>query len=180
MTCGLVPGYLNEISPKKLRGASGVVLQLFITIGILVSQVLGIRQLLGNELKMVKPKNSYKTYISCNFQGTDNLWHILLSLSAVPSILGAVLLLIFFPDSPSSLINRDRDEEAARRALEKLRQSKDVSDEIDAITAESREAKSDRSLTISELFTTRELRWPLITSVVLQLTQQLCGINAVR
>ncbi len=79
MTCGLVPGYLNEISPKKLRGASGVVLQLFITIGILVSQVLGIRQLLG----------------------TDNQWHILLSLSAVPSILGAVLLLIFFPDSPS-------------------------------------------------------------------------------
>ena len=64
--------------------------------------------------------------------------------------------------------------------LVKLRQSKDVSDEIDAITAESREAKSDRSLTISELFTTRELRWPLITSVVLQLTQQLCGINAVR
>ena len=104
----------------------------------------------------------------------------MLSLSAVPSIIGAVLLLIFFPDSPSSLINKDRDEGAARRALEKLRQSKDVSDEIDAIKAESREAKSDRSLTIREFFTSRELKWPIITSVVLQLTQQLCGINAVR
>ncbi len=89
------------------------------------------------------------------------------------------MLLLVFPDSPSSLINRDRDEDAARRALEKLRQSKDVSGEIDAIKAESRESKSDRSLTISELFTTRELKWPLITSIVLQLTQQLCGINAV-
>lgn len=157
MTCGLVPGYLNEISPNKLRGASGVILQLFITVGILVSQILGIRQLLG----------------------TDGLWHVLLSLSAIPSFIGGILLLLVFPDSPSSLINRDRDEDAARRALEKLRQSKDVSGEIDAIKAESRESKSDHSLTISELFTTRELKWPLITSIVLQLTQQLCGINAI-
>ncbi len=97
----------------------------------------------------------------------------------MPSVIGGILLMIFFPDSPSSLINRDRDEEAARRALEKFRKSKDVSDELDAIKAESRESKSNRPLTICELLKSRELKWPLITSIVIQLIQQLCGINAV-
>ncbi len=53
MACGLVPGYLNEISPKKLRGTTGVIFQLFITIGIFASQVLGIRQLLGQWIFLI-------------------------------------------------------------------------------------------------------------------------------
>lgn len=40
--------YLGELSPKNLRGALGVVPQLFITVGILSAQVLGIRNILGN------------------------------------------------------------------------------------------------------------------------------------
>ena len=47
MACGLIPTYLYEVSPKQLRGSTGVLQQLFLTIGILVSQVLGFRQLLG-------------------------------------------------------------------------------------------------------------------------------------
>jgi uncharacterized membrane protein YeaQ/YmgE (transglycosylase-associated protein family) len=48
MSCGLVPTYLNEISPAALRGSTGVIHQLCITMGILISQTLGFRQLLGN------------------------------------------------------------------------------------------------------------------------------------
>lgn len=40
--------YLGELSPKNLRGAIGVVPQLFITIGILVAQILGLSNILGN------------------------------------------------------------------------------------------------------------------------------------
>lgn len=41
--------YLGEIAPKNYRGAIGIVPQLFITVGILVAQVFGIRSILGNE-----------------------------------------------------------------------------------------------------------------------------------
>lgn len=41
--------YLGELAPKNLRGALGVVPQLFITVGILVAQLFGFRDLLANE-----------------------------------------------------------------------------------------------------------------------------------
>lgn len=40
--------YLGELASKNLRGALGIIPQLFITIGILCAQVLGIRHILGN------------------------------------------------------------------------------------------------------------------------------------
>lgn len=48
LSSNVVPMYLGELSPKNLRGAIGIVPQLFITIGILCAQVLGIRNILGN------------------------------------------------------------------------------------------------------------------------------------
>lgn len=48
LSSNVVPMYLGELSPKNLRGALGIVPQLFITIGILSAQVLGIRSILGN------------------------------------------------------------------------------------------------------------------------------------
>ena len=48
LSSNVVPMYLGELSPKNLRGAIGIVPQLFITIGILSAQVLGIRKILGN------------------------------------------------------------------------------------------------------------------------------------
>lgn len=44
----MVPMFLGEMSPKNLRGAIGVVPQLFITIGILSAQILGLNSILGN------------------------------------------------------------------------------------------------------------------------------------
>ena len=44
---GLVPMYLTEISPINIRGAMGVLHQLGLTIGILLSQLFGQRELLG-------------------------------------------------------------------------------------------------------------------------------------
>lgn len=39
--------YLSEISPKKIRGAVGTCQQLFITVGILTSNILGVSKVFG-------------------------------------------------------------------------------------------------------------------------------------
>lgn len=157
MSCGLIPTYLSEISPSTLRGATGVIHQLCLTIGILVAQTLGFEQLLG----------------------VESLWHFLLAIPIVPSILGAICLLLFFPESPRALLINKRDEDAAREALHRLRNTTNVSDEIEQMNQESRDSKSDEAISLGQLFTSPELRWPLLTGLILQLTQQLCGINAV-
>nr|XP_041576302.1 solute carrier family 2, facilitated glucose transporter member 5 isoform X2 [Taeniopygia guttata] len=48
LASNVVPMFLGEMSPKNLRGAIGVVPQLFITIGILAAQILGLNSILGN------------------------------------------------------------------------------------------------------------------------------------
>ena len=63
--------------------------------------------------------------------------------------------------------------------MKRLRNSLDVAHEIDEMKQEARESNSDEAISMKELFTIKELRWPLITGLILQLAQQLCGINAV-
>ena len=65
-------------------------------------------------------------------------------------------------------------------ALELLRNDKNVSYEIDELLNEvNSSSSSSNSVSIIDLFKSKELRWPLISSLILQVTQQLCGINAV-
>jgi hypothetical protein len=40
--------YLTEISPLSIRGAMGVLCPLGITVGVLVAQILGLKNVLGN------------------------------------------------------------------------------------------------------------------------------------
>jgi MFS transporter, SP family, solute carrier family 2 (facilitated glucose/fructose transporter), member 5 len=47
MATHLAPLYLAEITPFNLRGAFGTANQLFITIGIFVSNLIGLREILG-------------------------------------------------------------------------------------------------------------------------------------
>lgn len=46
---GIAPLYFNELSPAVWRGAVGTIYQLVVVIAILVSQILGQYNILGNE-----------------------------------------------------------------------------------------------------------------------------------
>ncbi|XP_039223732.1 solute carrier family 2, facilitated glucose transporter member 5-like [Crotalus tigris] len=156
LSSNVVPMYLGEMSPKNLRGAIGVMPQLFITVGILVAQILGMRMILGSA------------------EG----WPVLLALTGVPAAL-QLFLLPFFPESPRYLLIQKGDEEGARTALRKLRGSDDVEDEMEEMRQEDQAEKAEGRMSVLTLFTYPGLRWQLISIVVMMMGQQLSGVNAV-
>uniref|UniRef100_A0A8D2MFJ2 Solute carrier family 2, facilitated glucose transporter member 5 n=1 Tax=Zonotrichia albicollis TaxID=44394 RepID=A0A8D2MFJ2_ZONAL len=156
LASNVVPMFLGEMSPKNLRGAVGVVPQLFITIGILAAQILGLHSILGNA------------------RG----WPVLLGLTGIPSLL-QLLALPFFPESPRYLLIQRGSEEQARTALQRLRGWQDVEEEIQEMYQEDRSEKEEGQFSVLSLFTFRGLRWQLISIIVMMAGQQLSGVNGV-
>ncbi|CAL8113551.1 unnamed protein product [Orchesella dallaii] len=158
--CGLstilVPMYVSEIAPLNLRGALGTVNQLAVTIGLCVSQILGVDQLLG----------------------TNDGWPVLLGLALVPPAL-QLLLLPMCPESPRHLLITRQREDEARKALKKLRASNDVEDDVEEMKAEQRAHSQEARISMLQLLRSSSFRMPLVIAVTMQLSQQFSGINAV-
>uniref|UniRef100_A0A8D3C2I4 Solute carrier family 2, facilitated glucose transporter member 5 n=1 Tax=Scophthalmus maximus TaxID=52904 RepID=A0A8D3C2I4_SCOMX len=140
LSSNVVPMYLGELSPKHLRGAIGIIPQLFITIGILSAQVLGIRNILGNSTG----------------------WTLMLGLTGIPALI-ELLLLPFFPESPRYMLIQRGEEKTAKKALQRLRGLDNVDAELSEMRLE------DHAL----------LRWQLVSIIVMNMGQQLSGVNAI-
>uniref|UniRef100_A0A669B914 Solute carrier family 2 member 3b n=1 Tax=Oreochromis niloticus TaxID=8128 RepID=A0A669B914_ORENI len=153
---GLTPMYVGEISPTAVRGAFGTLHQLGVVIGILVAQIFGLEFLLGS----------------------DTLWPLLLALTILPAILQTIML-PFCPESPRYLFIVLKQEEEARKALVRLRGTEDVDDDIQEMREEGMKMAMEKKVTILELFRSPNYRQPIIIAIILQLSQQLSGINAV-
>ncbi|KAL4221556.1 Solute carrier 2 [Mactra antiquata] len=153
---GIAPMYLSEISPVSLRGLCGTFNQLCITFGVLMSTVIGLEQVLG----------------------TQQHWQYALGFPVV-MVAWQLFSLSFCPESPRFLLINRESEEEARKALIWLRGTSDVIDEIQEMIAEREKAKSIKKFTVSDLFHSPELRSPLIICLMMHLSQQLSGINAV-
>ena len=65
------------------------------------------------------------------------------------------------------------------KALISIRQEQNVEEEIKEILFELSSNSTNENASIIDIFRSLELRWPLLTSILLQVVQQLCGINAV-
>ncbi|XP_048206143.1 solute carrier family 2, facilitated glucose transporter member 5 [Perognathus longimembris pacificus] len=156
VSSNVVPMYLGELAPKNLRGALGVVPQLFITIGILVAQLVGLRNALASETG----------------------WPFLLALTGIPAVL-QLLVLPFFPESPRYLLIQKCDGVAARKALQRLRGWDDVEAEMKEIQQEDEAERAEGFISVWKLFRLRPLRWQLVSIIVLMGGQQLSGVNAI-
>ncbi|XP_072769161.1 solute carrier family 2, facilitated glucose transporter member 1-like [Nerophis lumbriciformis] len=153
---GLTPMYVGELAPTALRGAFGTLHQLGVVLGILVAQIFGLESLLGS----------------------DSLWPLLLALTVLPALLQSILL-PFCPESPRYLLIVLNQEEAARKALVRLRGTEDVSEDIEEMKEEGMRMAMEKKVSILDLFRSQNYRQPIIIAIILQLSQQLSGINAV-
>lgn len=61
----------------------------------------------------------------------------------------------------------------------RLRGSEDISDDIQEMKEEGIRMAKEKKVTITELFRSANYRQPLFIAIILQLSQQLSGINAV-
>ncbi|XP_044612334.1 solute carrier family 2, facilitated glucose transporter member 3 isoform X1 [Equus asinus] len=153
---GFVPMYIGEISPTALRGAFGTLNQLGIVVGILVAQIFGLKVILG----------------------TDDLWPLLLAFTIIPAILQSAAL-PFCPESPRFLLINRKEEESTKKILQRLWGTQDVAQDIQEMKDESIRMAQEKQVTVLELFRAPNYRQPIIISIMLQLSQQLSGINAV-
>ncbi|KAG8197747.1 hypothetical protein JTE90_006794 [Oedothorax gibbosus] len=156
LSTALVPMYLSEISPVTLRGGLGTLNQLGITVGLLLSMILGINELLGTEEK----------------------WPYLFGVAVIPAA-AQLLLLPICPESPRYLLITKQQEYSARKALERLRCTNHVDDDLDEMRSEERAQGQEPQMSVCQVMRCKSLHLPLVIAVVMQLSQQLTGINAV-
>lgn len=86
---GILPLYLTEVAPQNLRGLAGTLNQLVIVLGIFVTNVFGIKEILG----------------------TEQRWPILVSLMIIIAL--SHIGLFFAVESPKYLYIRKHDKEKA-------------------------------------------------------------------
>uniref|UniRef100_A0A3B5B0I5 Solute carrier family 2, facilitated glucose transporter member 5 n=1 Tax=Stegastes partitus TaxID=144197 RepID=A0A3B5B0I5_9TELE len=151
------PMYFGESAPKHLRGAVSLSSAVFTAFGVVLGQVVGLREILGSE--------------PC--------WQYLLASNAVPGLI-QLLTLPWFPESPRYLLIDRGDKEACINALRRLRGCEVQSSELDEILQEQAETKGMRPKQPWELFTDRSMRWQLISVMIISSAMQLCGNDSVR
>uniref|UniRef100_A0A672G3I4 Solute carrier family 2, facilitated glucose transporter member 4 n=1 Tax=Salarias fasciatus TaxID=181472 RepID=A0A672G3I4_SALFA len=152
LASGLTPMYVGEIAPTSLRGALGTLHQLAIVSGILIAQV--------------------RIFLCIS------LWPVLMGLTVVPTVL-QMGLLPFCPESPRFLYIVRCQEHHAKSGLRRLTGRQEVGDMLAEMKEEKRRMDMERKVSIPELFRSSLYRQPIIISILLQLSQQLSGVNAV-
>ncbi|OQV21176.1 Solute carrier family 2, facilitated glucose transporter member 3 [Hypsibius exemplaris] len=153
---GAPPMYLTEIAPDDLRGAIGTVHQVVCVMGVFISQILGLPQILGG------PRG----------------WPFLFGFSLVPAVLQLATLL-FCPESPRHLYLNRHEVEQARKALEFFQAPADVEKQMSDMESDYDKSKDLPRVTIVDLFRDRFLRRVIIICMMVMLSQQFSGINAV-
>ncbi|XP_058472074.1 solute carrier family 2, facilitated glucose transporter member 2 isoform X2 [Solea solea] len=156
LTSGLVPMYIGEIAPKAYRGALGTLHQLAIVVGILISQVIGLDFVLGN----------------------DDMWPLLLGLSGAPAVLQSILL-PFCPESPRYLFIILGEEEEARISLCRLKGQYDTTADLEEMRREKEEADKEPRVSLLSLIRSSVYRQQLFVALMMHLSQQFSGINGI-
>ncbi len=145
----VIPTYITEISPAKLRGTFVSFYQLFVVIGILVAY-------------------------SCNYLFAPKAlsWHLMLGLPLVVAIVD-ILLLLVLPESPRWLVQRGKMREA-EKAISRYGFD---NEEREVILASANE-KKEKGAKFSELFKGKIGKVVFLGSM-LAFFQQITGINVV-
>uniref|UniRef100_A0A8C9NWA3 Solute carrier family 2 member 11 n=1 Tax=Spermophilus dauricus TaxID=99837 RepID=A0A8C9NWA3_SPEDA len=150
------PMYLGESAPSELRGAVAMTSAIFTALGIVMGQVVGLRELMGG----------------------PQVWPLLLASCLVPGVIQLVSLPLL-PESPRYLLIDCGDTEACLAALQLLRGTQDVAEEMEEMEEERAACQGRQARRPWELFQDRGLRRQVTSLVVLGSAMELCGNDSV-
>lgn len=164
----VVPLYLSEIAPARIRGSLVTCYQLAITVGILVAY-LSNAWLLNLSETLNLPSTSFLHYIIA-----DEGWRSMFGMEAVPAILFGIGM-FFVPESPRWLFKKNM-VERAKNVMEKISNRAEAEKEIEGLQKKREETQEKGSY--RELLRPG-LRMPLLIGLLLPVFSQFSGINAV-
>jgi len=148
-----VPLFISEIAPARYRGGLNICFQFLVTVGILCANVIN--------------------------YGTSRMhpygWRVSLGGAAVPAIILLIGSLIIV-ETPTSLIERGKKDEGLR-TLKKIRGVDNVEKEFDELLHATELAKQAKN-SFRNLMK-RSSRPQLVCATILQVFQQLTGINVI-
>lgn len=159
----VVPAYIAECVPKSTRGFFGTLNQLAIVVGILIAQTVGM---------------AWSTLAA---------WRFILALGIVLAAAQGVLL-PFCVESPKYYLASGGSVAQAKAALRRLRGGgESVEDEVDEWRSEQQQHQEEgaaarpkpAAVNVIRFLKSPQYRRPLCIILLLQLTQQFSGINAV-
>jgi len=161
----LSPLYISEISPPRIRGRLVALYQLAITLGILVAYFsnAGLQSLSDGYESSI----DFKQWII-----GKEVWRSMFGTELIPAIL-FLILLYFIPESPRWLIAVS-EKESARKIMVNVGGKENADRQLNEIT----KVLNTEPGTIKELLKPG-LRIALIIGVVLAITSQFSGINAI-
>lgn len=163
----IVPLYISEIAPAKVRGRLVTCYQLAITFGILLAYLSNAAILKYSLSSAVEAGNS-----EFHFLFIEQAWRGMFSMGIVPAVL-FFSGLFFVPESPRWLMRNGREAEGLR-LLSALVGEKEAAKDAKKINRNQGAGKGS----YSELFSPR-LRRALILGLFLPLFSQFSGINAI-
>ncbi|KAI1900620.1 hypothetical protein AGOR_G00051800 [Albula goreensis] len=156
VSMNIQPMYFGESAPKHLRGAVSLSSAVFTAFGVVLGQIVGLREILGSE----------------------PYWPYLLASNAVPGFI-QLLTLPWFPESPRYLLIDRGDKDACVKALRQLRGCDSLQSEMEEILQEQAAAKGIKARTPWELFRDRSVRWQVLSVIAMSSAMQLCGNDAI-
>ena len=158
MASTLAPIYISEIAPPAFRGRLGMLQQLAIVIGILLSFI----------------SNYFIANAGYSFLTNENHWRYMLAAAAIPSLLFFIFILMV-PESPRWLILKNRFDQA-RRIFRNIYEEKVADDEVETIKEDIR--IDTRKIKFAEIFSSKYKK-VVIIGIVFASIAQLTGINII-
>lgn len=145
----IIPVYLAELAPTRMRGSLTALNQLMITIGVLIA------------------------YISNYFLTPFEAWRWMLAVCSIPGII-IIIGIIYMPESPRWLL-QNRKESQARKIMSLVRSEGEIETELKDI----KKINNESNESAYKIIKSKWIRPSLIIAILLGIFQQIVGINAV-